>query len=267
MEKIKRYPSIASLAIDARDSGAAERLSVTPGTKWFGGESPADSIRLAISGDTSRVADAERLLSQISAEIDVPERPWIADCAGAYPVVPDFLAGMPDCMRRRDTVESTESPVRIFYCPTASEDITAAQLMRRGCAVLALAIALSRSRPIELCVFNIGRHEDAESVIVAPINTAPLDLATAAYVMTSAGFVRRLCYNLARQHHWDRKRGSIAWPHDYGRADYLPGLLRRLGGNPETDVIIGPAYSADALINDPVAWVNAQVARLTGIAA
>lgn len=256
MEKIKRYPSIASLARDA-EAVKPFHLSLMSGGAYFGHESAEDSIRLAISGDTSRVAAAEKLLSQINAEIDVPERPWIADCAGAYPVVPDFLAGMPDCMRRRDTVESDAAPVRIFHCIEGSMALSADQMMRRGCAVLALVMALSRVRPVELlvyCSLTDDRGNDS-SVIAAPINSTPLDLATAAYALTSAGFVRRLVYNLARHHHFGRRRCGLDYPRVTGAA-----VARALGGS-ESDLVTDRGSYSDPLINDPVAWVNAQLAR------
>jgi hypothetical protein len=264
MEKIKRYPSIASLALHAEQTGADKVEERRGGSRpaWFGHETAADTLAKARRGDTALVPEAERLIAQLAAEIDVPERPWIADCAGAYPVVPDFLAGMPDCMRRRDTVEHDESPVRIFVCLTSSGSLKAEAMSRRGCAILALVMALSRIRPVELNVFSVGRRGEKESVIVAPINTAPLDLATACYVLTSAGFTRRLCYGLAQKHHFGT--GGIKWPERYGADDYLPGLLRRLGGHPETDLIIDAATAWDALISDPVPWINARLARYRG---
>jgi hypothetical protein len=254
MEQIKRYPSVASLARDAQAVNPFHLSLSGLGGAYFGHETAADSIAKAISGDPARVADAERLLSQISAEIDVPERPWIADCAGAYAVVPDFLAGMPDCMRRRDTVEQDESPVRILCSVAASMTLDADTLMRRGCAVLALVIALSRIRPVELSVYCAVADDDAESVIVAAINTQPLDLATAAYALTSAGFARRLCYNLSRHHHFGRKRCGLSF------APAADDALRATA-----DLVIGAARASDPMIDQPVAWVNEQIAKLREI--
>lgn len=135
-------------------------------------------------------------------------------------------------------------------------------MLKRGVAIMALTLALSRMRPVELSVFSIGRNNKRESVIVAPINTRPLDVASAAYVLTSAGFVRRLCYGLAEERHFGGPCG-IKWPQGYGEASYLPGLLARLGGDPSRDLIIDGAHINDAMLSDPVAWVNAQIARFT----
>jgi hypothetical protein len=124
---------------------------------------------------------------------------------------------------------------------------------------------MQRVRPIALHVVNVCRQGDAESVIAATINTAPLDIATAAYALTSAGFVRRLCYGLAKQHHFGARKVGLNWPIGYGIAEYLPALLRRLGGDPARDLIIPGAHIGDAMLSDPVAWVNAQIARFRGV--
>lgn len=262
MEKITRYPSIAALADAAAEINPDH---YEPGRDhWFGGELTADSLRYARAGNDRLVPDAEQLLAKIKAAVDLPERPMIADCVGAYPIVPDYLMGAPDCMRRRAMVDSDESPISIYVCLTSSARVPADQMMRRGVAILALVMALAPVRAVDLHVFNVGRRKGGtrESVILAPINTRPLDLAGACYALTSPGFTRRLCYSLAQAVGFGATgHCGIAWPEHYGEDSYLPGLLARLGGDPARDLILPASHINDPIIADPVRWVNQQLDR------
>lgn len=263
MERIQHYASLSALAADAASRKAARHE--THEDAWYGNETAAQSLRLAVTGDDRLVAQAEAIIAKLDAAIDAPNRELIADCVGAYPVVPDYLMGMPECMRRRAAVPNEASPIAIWVCLTSSGRVTTATLLQRGVAILALTMALAQTRPIDLHVFNIGRRGETESVITAPLNTRPLDLASACYALTSPGFCRRLCYGLAQELHIGV--GGIKWPEGYvgDKAAYLAGVVARMGGEPARDLIIDGAHSGDAMLSDPIAWVNAQIARFREI--
>lgn len=253
---IIRYQSVAALARDAqakRAYYAGEHADL-----WHGNESAADSVRLAQCGDTRLVPKAEQILSQIQTDIEIPESMMVADVAGAYPVVAEFLAGAPDCMRRRAPIPQEQAPIVIYACLSSYAGVSAQKLLRRGVAVLALTMALARSRPVELWAIDINDGPDGETTIAARINTSPLDLATAAYALTSAGFVRRLMYGLTEQ-----ASGNVNFPAGYSSdpAGYLVGALARLGGNADRDLILPPANNGDP---EPVTWINGHIARLAG---
>ena len=254
---IARFPTIAAMA----DAIGIETRWLSAHSSALRNETAAQILERARHGDASLVPNAEKLIDALSVSIDIPEREIIADVAGGWPSVPDFIAGHPDCMRRRIAVESESSPVAIWVLVTASYSVTPAELEQRGTAILALCMALSRMRPIELNIVSVDTARNGtESVVTAPVNTTPLDIATAAYALTSAGFFRGLCFGLATKLHGITGR----WPRAYktDRAAYLKGLLARLGGDTERDLIIPGAYSGDPLLDDPVAWVKAQVAKL-----
>src|SRR5438046_5507292 len=125
-------------------------------------------------------------MDQFTVDIALPVRTMVADCAGAYPIVPDYLMGMPDCMRRRTATDDDAAPIQIYVPVGSQATITAEQLRRRGCAILALTMALARVRPVDLSIIHYLEHTKAgesENVIVATIETRPLDLATACYVL------------------------------------------------------------------------------------
>jgi hypothetical protein len=255
---IARFQSIAALADAIGTDNAEHYLSRHSRANDEG--TPAQCLEYARHGDAALVPDAEKLIDKLAVAIDVPEREIISDIVGGWPSVPDFIAGHPDCMRRRAAVESEASPLAIWVIVTASYSVNPEQMTRRGTAILALVMALSRIRPIELGIISLDMAKNGtESVIAATVNTTPLDIATAAYALTSAAFFRRLCYGLASKLHNIIGR----WPQAYlsDRKTYLAGLLERLGADPTRDLIIEGAFISDPLLDDPIAWVRGQVAK------
>src|SRR5919106_1737658 len=101
------FDSLAELA------GACERNYATnakSGNAWRGGND-AQILQAARHGDDSYVPQAEALLEQISLAMPATERrDWIAAPAGAYPVVPEALAGLPTPMRARVRVNDDRAP-------------------------------------------------------------------------------------------------------------------------------------------------------------
>jgi hypothetical protein len=255
---IQRYPSIAALVADAESHRNYREFSDDD----CGYESPEITLQKAKHGDSALVPAAERMIDNLTLDLDIPERCWQPDVCGAYPVVGDFLAGNPECMRRLQPMESERSPLNIFVIITASHACSAETLMKRGTAILAMTLASSRIRQISLHIVSIGDESGyGESVITAPINATPLDIATAAYVLTSAAFFRRLAYGLASALHSTRGK----WPDGYvkTRQAYVRGLIERLNGNPETDLIVDAAFKLDPLVKEPLAFVQAQIDRFT----
>ena len=74
---------------------------------------------------------------------------WQSSVCGAFPSVPDYLSGMPENMRRRTHNPDESTLIRIFYCTSGYDSLN------RSCAALALAIALSNTRPVELYAFDV----------------------------------------------------------------------------------------------------------------
>ena len=233
------------------------------GGSWYGNESEADTLHKAEVGDTSLVPKAEAYLDQLDHAIETPRRTWERNVAGPFCVVPDVLAGLPTPMRRMVHTRDETSPITILAVTTSSAGIDAETLAKRGTTILALVMALSRIRPVTLQQLTIldGRDE-GETVITSEINTHPLDLATACYVLTSAGFARRLTYNLARS----KNHFMGGWPREfnYGRPErYYDRLRLRLAADPAKCLIIGAAQLGDELLQQPLVWLNTQIARFT----
>jgi len=265
---LKHYPSIAALRADyiARDGGQGRLSRILDGSaSWYDDETENDTLRLAAAGDTKLVPEAEAVLAKLNTEIAVPRRQWERAPAGAFCSVPDVLAGLPTPMRRLAHRQDERAPITILVTTTSSAGIEAAALRKRGTVILALVMALSRIRPVslrQLTVLDGPRDGTGETVITAEINTTPLDLATACYVLTSAGFARRLTYGLAKC----LNDFSGGWPRGYrlgSSSSYFTALVPRLGLEPKQTLVVASAELYDQLLTSPVDWVNAQVARFT----
>lgn len=218
------------------------------------------------NGDARYVAKAEALLDKIARVANgVPEVAWESSPVGAYPIVPEYLAGHPMPMRCNQESE-TLAPISIYVATTCSGGITQEELMARGVAVLALVLKLQRIRSVNLYVTceTAGKRTSDDYIQVIPIHSKPLSIAHATYALTSAGFVRRLTYACAKEF-----SGSdyVHWSYNYhklGGSDRSPAyeswIRKQLDMTPE-DLYIFPSYLGDLSTTDPVAWVNSQLAR------
>lgn len=216
-----------------------------------------EALRTATCGDTRLVPAAEALIAELECSVEAPRSTWVPSCAGAYPVVPEALAGFPDAMRRRVQAYDDRSPLRVVVDLTSSGAITAEQLERRGVAYLALAMFLSNERPVTLeAVVGLGGWRSA-CFVVTPIPAQPLDLAVACSALTSGGFSRGLGYGLCNRF-GDHISGCWPWgidPFGHTKADFIRRERVALGLGPD-DILAPPAHLYDPAVADPVGFVR-----------
>ena len=230
--------------------------------QWCGGLDAKESVRRCHAGDISRVAPSDALLSRFERfAFQSLRREWRDDISGQVPNVPAFIAGTPLAMRRRAKVESPAAPLAIVVDLTSSANISPDMLERRGAAILAVVRVLSARRPVELWA---GTMTDADgrknaSAHFARIETAPLDLARAAFVLVSPAFPRQLCYGASRA---DGFEG--AWP--YGNDDasrrFMADILRPAMPHVEDFLAIPAAHISDDMTRNPELWIENTLARL-----
>jgi hypothetical protein len=244
---------------------ATQESHMNGDASWIG-ESKADYIRKTRTGDSSRVAEAEKLLSKIEPEFNRECVVWQNSVSGAYADVAAFLANDPECMRRRLVTEDDRSPLRVWVDVASSCAISWQDLLPRGIAALALVMQLIRNgRAVELWTFaSLHGRSAGQTVPCVQMCTTPIDMASVAYCLTSQGFSRGICYATARQ--FNGFNG--AWG-----AHYVPfgTLAARLAGARKTleglaapqDIILPAPYVEDKhdkgdaglIFRDPVKWV------------
>lgn len=231
---------------------------------WHGGMDWQSLLRTVYNGgQETNVQQARQVFEKIEAQLQMGKPCWEPSIAGAYPMVPEYLMGVPENMRVKRHVQSDTAPIKIWVPVTCSAGLDAKTLVPRGTALLALAMALTNAgRTVELSVCSFGgsnRHK--EVVVAAKLCTTPLSLAETSFALCHTGVVRALMYGL--KHHYGF---NGCWPseYDYGRgadSKYLKALAIRAG----VDFIAPPAElgDADQIKADPVAWLNKKLGGIS----
>lgn len=258
---VKRFDSWSDFvhAVSQADVVGAESAS----TSWAGLDYET-ALEYAKTGDERLVERAQALLDKLeSVEDGIPTRQWSASPYGAYPCVPDYLAGMPDCMR---TIAPTGdiAPIGIYCSTTSSGCIDTISMQKRGTAILALVLKLQQIRPVELYLTAELGSYDCSSFEIIPIDSKPLSLAHACYALTSAGFARQLTYSYARAKLGSTGRWPIGFTYGYESATY-ERCFREACGLSGDDMHIGAIHAHDALLADPIKWVNQQIVRYSAL--
>jgi hypothetical protein len=227
------------------------------GNAWCGGLDLAETLNRAENGDESNVERANELLEQIDGAVETPHRMWAPAIGGAYPMVPDYLAGHPMSMRYLEQQVSDTTPISLYISIMASAGVDAETMQRRGIAALALVLKLQQIRPIELYAICpwIG------TTLVINIPTRPLSIAHAAFCLSHPAFFRRLGHQVL-----------YSLPADHSTTLNVDSRIPAILGMGEGDLLVGNGVQAldwngkagaayADMLADPVGWVNQQVAR------
>lgn len=224
---------------------------------------PEKALSVFRDGSIDGVAKSDALLSRFeSAELHTSARAWRDDVCGALPNVPAFIAGHPMNMRRREKRENAFAPLAIIVDIGAAASVTAQQIETRGAAVLALVRALSGVRPVELWA---GAGLDADGASNASwtfcrIETAPLDLAHAAHILTHTSAIRRVLWGAACAHGFGG-RTPYGSGQKHATEERTRALIMPAFGH-VSDVLVLPRLSEgdEGSIKNPAAWIEAQIA-------
>lgn len=218
-----------------------------------------EALRHTLDGNERLVPEAEALMDGLNLTVETRGREWQPTVAGAYPVVPEFLTGRPDCMRGMVYEVSETMPVRLVVDIFASWAFTGPQLRKRGAVVLALAMMLQRYRPVELEILtsSTGLDRLTPMGLLIPIHAKPLNLSVAAFLFSPAFF------RLLTGSYLDRVMGvppsipADMWHHCRKELHLGPSDLYiepAIGYSEQTDEILGNARQ----------WLQKQLDRFMG---
>lgn len=257
---------------DAVPADRHNRKECSARNDWTGKQSYDDALKYARAGDLARVSPSDQWLSRF--ETLAPMRgafETVSDVTGSIPIVPAVLSGHPLAMRRRKRMISERAPLAVCVDLVSSGGITSKTLEKRGALILALVRALSALRPVELWCggssFPSENEKNKTYHVFFRMDTAPLDLARAAHVMTSPAFARGLLYaTIAYEHNRERDTWGLRWPyndHGWSRKNMRPVLSRVIG----TDdmLCIAAPHMDDKLISNPEAWFADMLKEYGGI--
>lgn len=222
--------------------------------KWAGATLP-EALRLTRDGDARLVARSDELLRRYEAlAFPTTRRQWRNDVAGYFPNVPAHIAGVPTSMRRRERRENVIAPITVYVDLFLSAMFDAEAAMARGAAILALTRVLTAHRAVTLYVgYGTTTHDGHTLCPMVQINTTPLDLAHAAYVMCSTSFVRQTLLRVM-----DRMvPGSSPWP--VLRGDVRDVIAAGLPHTQGTQVLVIPGGIVGGIVRDPSKWIEERI--------
>jgi len=230
---------------------------------WAGG-SWDSAMRKLRSGDDSAVPEAESMLKDINDRLDLSglSSRWNTSPVGAFPHVPAFLAGQPESMWARMPEASKDGEVRFVFCPTSFHGYSVENLRKRGVAVLAAAMALSRIRKVEVWVVSAMEMVHQFAVRMA----SPIILSESAYAMADTVFDRKLVHDLGYAEE-EFTGGWAIWQKIGTLSD-----ARRVVDLADEDVwsppVMRPGIKSSAeerdlnqIVEDPVKWINGLLDR------
>lgn len=240
------------------------------GSEWDGGERLSRVLEKCRSGDLSRVAASDKLMSALEDKFAFRSSAFrnVDAMTGGVPNVGAFLAGSPINMRQRRRVEVQETPLTIVADMTSSGGVDSTHLERRGAALLALVRLLSARRPIVVYIAICGKpspnQNTSSSAVAVRMDTAPLDLARAAHWLGHTGVARSAGYEfICAQVGGDR--GSISWPYnsvDFYRQNGAAYWKRALGA--DELLFLPPVFVDDQSIQQPEIWLAEKLKEYGG---
>jgi hypothetical protein len=259
-ESMPDFLKVAAQGVDKNSIGS--HLS------WAGGRDLAESIKYIRDGATVNergYRTTRELIDKIDSGLhDRHVVQWMPSVVGAYPIVPEYLAGEPGHMRMRQLVESEAAPVRVVVEVMVSAGVGEDAIIRRGAAIAALVMRMSEERPVELWAsYHTVSHAIPEFVCTGRVqlDSHPISLAQCVAVLTSTSFARTVCFNHVSTVTGESLIGG-GWEGTVG-SEKRGKLLRRLLQLEPQDVFMQGGYLDDAELfeRDPVAWVNAQLEK------
>lgn len=228
------------------------------------------AIELMNKGDPAKTKRVTDIIDKLDATFSGRERAeYVPAIVGAYPVVPDFLHGMPECMRAKTMVESELAPIRLFVGINVNCTVDAIKAEIRGAASAALAMQLARVRPVELYAFtecHATKTSYKEIIFIVPISTAPVIDKDIAFAFSSIEFSRRFCLSALQTVYDEIDLDRDPMPFMFsnkircGTPEYEAAIREALGANPQDLVLLGTKLSeVKEMAQDPVAWVSKQL--------
>lgn len=185
--------------LESRQLGA-DIASEALGTQHTNGFSLAEAITCAQAGgnwsEGARNLRAVKI-SDNDFKSDLLRPQFKSDVIGAFPIVPAFLAGVPDSMGALEYSEQKEKLITISVNSSVYHGVTDEQSLARGRAILAAVEALTlNGYAVELWTHYRTKWQGiaVEIQICIKQSDQNISLASLAFALCSNAFQRRLCF-------------------------------------------------------------------------
>lgn len=233
--------------------------------KWAGRDMPTamrDTLNGVSEEETRRAKD---IMDKVNVDFGSRHRDMMVRNVSGHRVnIGAYVSGNPNCMVKRRRVINEFAPIKMVIETTVSGGMDAEAIQARGAALAALAVVISRLRPVELyAAWGLGdnsRKARIRSYIgMVKIPTTPCSLSQAVAVMATEGFARRIAFTeiqRARAFNY----GGWAISRDPQDEKRIEQFREAIGLKPEDIFIAGGHMNyRSEIIRDPVAWVHEQV--------
>ena len=242
-----RFDSPEAFA-DALAGSTARNWTEGDSNSWIGA-SAALTLRRARGGDAARVALADAMLARFENAVGVQSRRWrtVDSVAGGAPNVPAYLAGAPLTMRRRVRQLDDAAPLTVALELGVSQSVNETTIARRGAAALAFARIAAASRPVDLWVYFVARNgADKPACMAVRLDTAPLDVARAAWLLCSPEALRRAAFAALETVGGWQDHGTVRWLGSFEEhCRVAPSLVRQLTGAADFVAVPGLMTNGD----------------------
>lgn len=205
---IIKFDSAAELAsyydnlINGRFSGNDSKYDfMKPRNDNFYGNPPQEVLKSLRYGWQQGASKTNEILNKIEGKLDVDSNAYRTNpsVVGSTFNIGAYLAGNPMSMRLRKKVMENTNPIHILIDITVSAGTSQDEIINRGIAAVALARVLVQSRPVKLEVITGLKTLGQNLLMSFPIETAPLDLSQASYLIGRPEMLRRVAFGLVAE--------------------------------------------------------------------
>ena len=241
-------------------------LTPKPGGFFFQSDSGLRTLR---EGSTTYLPQAQKLIDRFNEEIPTLRRVWQPSIAGFFPNVPAYLTGEPESMWHMANDESDKAPIRVWVGVTSSASITNDDLIERGAALSAFAMALSERRPVLISPYwtlgNGGANPHSMTggefgnVVSWDMQSSPIVLSEVIPCLSDPNIIRYL--GLDAGYSLDRRIPRVGpwFPNELNEQ-----WMRECLGAADDDVWLPAIFSRSGLISNPIEWIKQQIAKHIG---
>lgn len=239
-----------------------------------------ETLRLAREGTTEGIEDAQKLVEELTLGATGNLHRWAPDRAGAFPIVPEFLANSPTPMRRRTTEASEVAPLTVWVGSACSSGTSRQAYQKRGVVLMALVMMLiQQGRPVRLMVhtddgvFLNGSRREEYGAQVWEIPTRPLNLGLGMFALSS----QDVEFTLTAIGLWALQKSRLRWPHEVTRKvigegwtgeyhkdqrhpKWIEYQAQAFGGSVD-DLWIPAPHLYDPITKDPLGWLKEKLAE------
>ena len=218
------------------------------------------------TGDTSYIEQARKLIEDMTNHslLSTGLKMYEPSIVGAFPHVPNYLNDLPETMYQLDETDlrGNTTPIRIFMQLNSSAGVSSAELTSRGLTALGLVLALESIRPIDLYVVGVCRIDSSLENFgtCTRVETRPLDLARAAYMLCCPEFYRVITWaasvELGRALGHQYTGINFAFGESPGSRASIDAYTKALSLNNDDVFLPGTFLINSQYKNDPIGYIK-----------